>query len=107
MGQSRTLQNSRRGCDDPRSRARDCGTVLAVPNVPRAKLAGIAADDGQSLASDEGAEPAAEVLITNADFAPAAGVVADIESSAGALVAEDRNAGQTSERVTGRFGSKS
>src|SRR5271166_3072061 len=98
------LQHSRETGDDAQAAAGDAWAVLAVPDVAEAELAGVAADDGKSGAADEGIEFAAEDFVAETDFAAAAGVVAEIETTSGTFVAENGDASLASEGIAGELG---
>ena len=85
----------------------DGGAVLTVPDIACAQFAGTAADCGQSGITDQRSEFAAENFIAEAQFAAAAGVVAEVESASGAFIAKDSYAGLSGESVAGKLGGKS
>src|SRR5260370_27414676 len=99
MSEPRALQHVGDGGNDARSAAGDGGTILAVPNIAGAEFSRAAAGDGKSGAADQGREFSTEDLVAKPEFAALAGVVADVEASAGALVAKDGDAALAGERV--------
>src|ERR1700739_3805285 len=106
MHQPRALQNSCQRRDDAGSRAWHRRIVLPIPNVARPEFTGAAAGDGQASAANQGIELAAEYLVRKRDSAAPARVVANIESSSRALVADHGNAGQSGKGVARYFGGK-
>src|SRR5438309_8488627 len=99
MRHARALQHARSRRHDSQAFAGNARAVQAVPDVTGAEFSGAAADDGEAGAADQRAETAAEDFVAPAQFAAAAGIVADVEAAAGALVAEDGDPSESAKRI--------
>src|SRR5580693_7075264 len=99
MDETRALQYPRQAGNEARSPTGDGGTVLAIPHVAGTEFSGAATHRRESCAPDQGREFSAEDFVSEAKFAAAAGVIAEIETAAGTLVAENGDAGLAGELV--------
>jgi hypothetical protein len=104
VGESGALQYARKAGDDAQAATGNGGAILAIPNIAGAEFSGAAADRGQPGVADERVKFAAEDLVSPAQFAAAASVIAEIETASGAFVAKDGDAGLTAELVAGKLG---
>src|SRR4029077_14595856 len=106
MGEARALQHAGKIGDDARAPTGDRGTILAIPHIACAQFSRAAADRREPRATNERRKFSAEDFITETKFAAPAAVIADIETSAGSLIAENSDPGLTGECVAGQLGSE-
>src|SRR4051794_17391796 len=106
MRNTGALQNARNGRHCTSSPAWHGGTVLAIPDITGAELPRASVDNGKAGRADEWSELCVENFITDAEFATPPGCQSEIETAAGALVTEDCDASEASERVAGKLGGK-
>src|SRR5580698_4558566 len=106
MRDAGSLQNAGKAGYDAGAATGNRGTIVTIPNIADAEFSGAAAQGGQSGAADQRGQLSAEDLISEAEFTAAAGVVAEIETASGTLVAENSDASLAGEFVARIFGSE-